>query len=474
MPQVVTRVKQYLPYIEGLVFVSIAVFINKFFFPDSPGFRGLPFSPLWIPILLIAGRYGTFPSLFTSFICAWYYFFSVSLENFIFGIFELTMEDKVVMFAFFFVSVFLGQMYDRLHDRIVILQSDVEDIGEQHRNLKQHFEKLERTNEELERRVVGKHTTLNSLYEMARQLDSLDENALYRGVIELTCKFLYASKAVLYIGNINEIKVGAAFGYLPEDYPFLIEKVKSNPLALAAWKSEEPLSFRNDFEEQATLEAKKRIYMAATINLISTGKVAGLLTVDELPFLAVNSPNLRILGIIADWTAQNIEKTRAFIDLQARELDDQLTGVFSYSFFQIRIAEELNRSQRHNVPMSLILMKIQNYSKMEQPVQLDLLSVIGLVFQNSIRQVDIPCRFSNSETLALILPLTESAGAKLLADKLKFNIESYSFKPFKSNEELTLKFSVAEFRPQTGKKRIYSLSKEMIDQFIQNAEEELG
>lgn len=475
MARLVKKVNPVWPYLEALVFVLLAILANTWWFPANPGFRGLPFSLLWVPILLIAGRYGTAPAVFTGFLCGWYYFFEVSLENFLFGQFALSVDDKVMVFVFFFVSVFLGQMYDRLQNHLIRLSNEYQELDAQYQNMLLHYEKLERTNAELEKRLVSRHTTLNSLFKMARQLESLDEKVLCRGVMELVSKFLQATRAALVLKRGESFEVAATVGYgKSEEHAFLVTKSRENDLCQAVWKGLEPLSFRNGFEEQAKGGLETSTLMAAPIHLLTQKKTIGILMVDELPFLAINAANLRILGIIADWTAQNLEKTKAFQDLKARELDDQLTGVFSYSYFTLRVVEELNRAQRHGYPVTLLLLRLGRYAEMNPQNQKDLLAIMGLVFQHSLRQVDLPCRFSDPATFALLLPMTDRSGAEILRGKLGRIIDEYAFKPFSSEEPLRVIMAVGEFTPKVGEKRIYEVDEETVRVFVESVQEALA
>jgi len=471
---VVERVKPWWPYLEATLFVGLAILANQRYFPDHPGYRDLPFSLLWVPILLIAGRYGTAPAAFTGLLCSLSYFYLVSLEQFMLGSFEFTGNDKVMVFSFLFVSLFLGQLYDRVKNRLVKLGHEHEELKTQFENLHLHYESLQLANEELEKKVVGRQTTFNSLYEMARGLESLDEKRLYDGVMELVRRFLFAERACMYLyDDEKRLQVKSTIGYGVDDTGRLLRRGTENSLLQAALKAETPLAFRGEHDAQAA--GPDGVLMVAPIRLLTTGKTVGMIGVDQMPFLAVNAGNLRILGIIADWTAQNLEKSRAFKDLKTRELDDQLTGVYSSGYFDIRIGEELNRSQRHQLPVTLMLIRIREFDRMSELNQQDLLSIIGVVFQNSMRDVDIPCRFRDPQTFAFILPLTDARGAKIFQDKLRFNIESYAFKPFDNDEELSLAMTSRTFDGQSPEgERRYSVSPVQVREFVTATEEGLG
>ncbi|MBF0499176.1 MAG: GAF domain-containing protein [Candidatus Riflebacteria bacterium] len=467
----VKKVQIYWPYLEATVFVALVALINDWFFPDNTAFRGLPFSLLWFPILLIAGRYGTAPAVFTSLICSGFYFFQVSLENFFLGTFELTSEDKVTIFAFLFVGIFLGQMYDRLMNKLISLQHEHEDLKGQNDNLLLHFQVLENANQELEKRVVGRYSTLTSLYEMAQGLESLDEKNLFRGVLELVQRFIHAESMSLFLlDDHGQLILQETMGILADEKSNLEMSMSTHQMVRQVIEKNETLTFRDGFEEQAKAPEMKRVLMAAPIYLPGKNTRFGVICLHKIPFLALNASNQRILGMISDWTARAVEKSKLFRDLQARELDDRLTGVYSYSYFQLRFDEEMNRAQRHRLPLTLVLIRIIDFEKMTGNVQEDILAILGLVFNNSIRTVDIPCRYKDPSRLAIILPLTDAAGASKLGAKLRRDIESYGFKPFHDDQELKVGLNMKTFMPINDSRHLYGLDKTFIEEFLIQSE----
>lgn len=461
------------PFLEATIFVGLAVAVNRNLFPDDPGFRDQPFSLFWIPIFLIAGRYGTVVSAYTGVLTSAVYLLQVSLDDLLLGRFSVGERDKVMLFAFTFLSLVLGQMFDRYRLRLQQLENDHQELQLQFENLRSHHDSLQLANTELEKRLIGRQSTFHSLYEMSRKLESTDESALKRGVMELLIRYLSSTKACLYLFDDRHALVPAfTNGYQEGDLPRLAARARENPLLQSALAAMGPISFRQGHESQ--MKRSDPVIMAAAIRPSPHEPPLGLLSIDEMPFLAVHAGNLRLLGIIADWTAQNLVKARTFTDLKTRELDDKLTGAYSYAFFRNRISEELNRAQRHRLHLTLMMLQIGNFSRMSEQSREDILSIIGLVFAHLIRDVDVACRYRDPQTFALILPLTDTAGALVLADKLRCNITNYRFKPFDhSDEELDVRISYRTFRAIEGDSRLYSINTVVAESFVAETEQAL-
>ena len=105
--------------------------------------------------------------------------------------------------------------------------------------------------------------------------------------------------------------------------------------------------------------------------------------------------------------------------------------------------------------------------------QQDLLAIVGLVFNHTIRDVDIACRYSNASTFSLILPLTEPLGAQVLLKKIHNAIESYNFKPFSDDRVLKLRLTANTFIGNRDGDNPYQIDESVLKKFLADTEEGL-
>jgi|GEM_PF-3238554 len=462
------------PYLEGALFVCFAALINIIFFPESPGFKGLPFSILWIPIILIAGKYGTIPAIFTAMISGCYYFYSVSLGDFLLGRFDFAMDDKVAVFVFFLGALFIGQVIDRAKEEAQTLRDRYEEIFREYDLLKERFHSLERVNQELEKRIVGKFTTLSSLYEIARELESLEEENLFRGIMELLRKFLQADRACIYLRKDDgKVHVAEVLGYAENQKSKLLEKAHNHPMIRKAFTSDHVVTFREGFHDQVRLAEPIRTLLVAPIRIMTRRLTIGVISVDRLPFLSMNASNVRALAIIADWAARGMEKSQHFARLKAREINDKSTLIYTYAYFSARMKEELSRAIRHNLPLTLVLIKFFDFDKLPKPFRKTLITTASAVFRTLSRDVDVPCHYSDPSIYALILPLTDTDGGEILTQKIRKALENYAFKPFPDKSSLHFKVIHHSYRSMSDGKIISTESKEILKEFLLDAEKKL-
>jgi diguanylate cyclase (GGDEF)-like protein len=114
-------------------------------------------------------------------------------------------------------------------------------------------------------------------------------------------------------------------------------------------------------------------------------------------------------------------------------LVDELTSLFIRGVFDVIIMKEFDYSKRLGIPLSLLLIDIDDFKKVNDQYGHqkgdEVLSKIGAVIHKSVRSMDIACRYGGEE-FAVIMPNTESKSATLIAERIRNNIELHDFDIF--------------------------------------------
>jgi len=109
---------------------------------------------------------------------------------------------------------------------------------------------------------------------------------------------------------------------------------------------------------------------------------------------------------------------------------DPLTGLLHCRLFDQELNKELMRSNRINAPLTLALIKIDNFDEYAKSVgeQLadELLITIANIITGSIRAIDLASRYKR-DTFALILPSTNSDGGDSVIKRIRFRADNYKF-----------------------------------------------
>jgi diguanylate cyclase (GGDEF)-like protein len=108
-------------------------------------------------------------------------------------------------------------------------------------------------------------------------------------------------------------------------------------------------------------------------------------------------------------------------ELERLSVTDGLTGLFNRRYFQKRLAEEFQRALRYVDPVSLMMLDIDHFKKVNDtfghPFGDLVLKGTAELVRGTVRDPDICSRFGGEE-FAIILPKTHLAGALVVAERI--------------------------------------------------------
>ncbi len=131
---------------------------------------------------------------------------------------------------------------------------------------------------------------------------------------------------------------------------------------------------------------------------------------------------------------------------------DLLTGLHNRVSLEEKLSQEQSRSQRVKKPFSLILADIDHIGKINEEFGVRIGDQViirtATILTEMIRGYDLVSRWSSEEFL-ILLPETELADAKMMAEKIRSRIENEKPDFNQSEIALTLSISVIECCPET-------------------------
>lgn len=147
------------------------------------------------------------------------------------------------------------------------------------------------------------------------------------------------------------------------------------------------------------------------------------------------------------------------VELQVLSVTDQLTGLYNRRHIEQTIRDEISRSTRYQVPLSLILFDIDHFKKVNDTFGHDVgdnvLRSVAEVLKENTRKSDMAGRWGGEEFLVL-LPQTGAELSKKAAEKLRIALEE---KHVQQVGRVTASFGVAKF-----------LAGDDVDTFIKRAD----
>ncbi|HYI10972.1 MAG TPA: GGDEF domain-containing protein [Thermoanaerobaculia bacterium] len=117
-------------------------------------------------------------------------------------------------------------------------------------------------------------------------------------------------------------------------------------------------------------------------------------------------------------------KNRLLSEVSSR---DALTGLYNRWFVVEKIDSELNRAQRHGSPMSLLMLDIDHFKRINDtwghPAGDQVLQAIGKLLRESCRVYDIPGRYGGEE-FCIVLPETKVGNTTVVAERIRQRLEN--------------------------------------------------
>jgi diguanylate cyclase (GGDEF)-like protein len=166
------------------------------------------------------------------------------------------------------------------------------------------------------------------------------------------------------------------------------------------------------------------------VPLIFFGEKLGVLVLDSKTPGAFLESDLTPLESVADICAAAIQNAHHFESAKQLAYLDGLTGIFNRRFFEMRIVEELERANRYKSQLSVIMLDIDNFKRLNDEfghlLGDEVLRQVSAILQQHLRKGDVVCRFGGEE-FAVLLPQANSESAMEVADKLRRAIEAFHF-----------------------------------------------
>lgn len=126
---------------------------------------------------------------------------------------------------------------------------------------------------------------------------------------------------------------------------------------------------------------------------------------------------------------------------------DSLTGVYNRRYFDETLQKEIARSNRHNIPLSLIMLDVDNFKKYNDVYGHlegdNVLNRIGNVL-NGLREEDVPCRYGGEEFVVLLPELLKEDAVKT-AERIRKEINQLVFTPKDKPVNVSASLGVAEY-----------------------------
>jgi diguanylate cyclase (GGDEF)-like protein len=237
--------------------------------------------------------------------------------------------------------------------------------------------------------------------------------------------------AVTRAGDPALASIVATFGY-PRA---LVEHVRIEPGAGVigtVLRSRKPLHATTGNHSIGTRRPRYHTSSFVAVPILGDREVLGAICVtDRRGDRAFARQDVAALRTFAAGAALALERERALDSAEAyahAATVDPVTGVFNRRYFQVRLDEELQRSHRHQIPLALLMIDVDDFKRVNDShghlAGDTILRDVGEILRRSVRVFDVCARFGGEE-FVIIMPGSTSDNALRIAERIRERIDHY-------------------------------------------------
>ncbi len=183
---------------------------------------------------------------------------------------------------------------------------------------------------------------------------------------------------------------------------------------------------------------------ALVVPLMVQDRAIGVLSVQSRRAAAWNDASLQALQVVAQLAALAVDGLRH----QRKATHDSLTGMYHRDYFFRRVRDEYRRMRRYGGSFAVLMIDLDGFKTINDRhghISGDrYLAAFGNVVRRVLRGADLACRFGGDE-FCLLLPETDTAGAHVIAERLRAAVARMSVRVDRVELRTTVSIGLAAF-----------------------------
>jgi diguanylate cyclase (GGDEF)-like protein/PAS domain S-box-containing protein len=273
---------------------------------------------------------------------------------------------------------------------------------------------------------------------------------------------------VLFAGTPDGIIVHDATGLILDANEAMVQILEIPRKALLGRHIVEFITSDN----AANIGDNARITLAGQSNVFETTYVSA--SGNKIP-VEVNEHRIKwmngeaVLSISRDITERKqAEEVLRNSEKRFRELSivDDLTQLYNSRHFYFQLKIELDRSNRYEQPLTLLLLDLDNFKAFNDTyghVEGDqVLMRLGQVVKRCLRESDSAYRYGGEE-FTILLPMTTNSDGAVTAERIRAEFKKENFSPVAGKDvHMTVSIGIAQYKPQEDMKTFVH----RVDQFM--------
>ncbi len=378
--------------------------------------------PFWIVVILLAAQYGANEALLAALLSTVVYLLGPWPER----------SADVDMFAYYYdilinpilwftVGLVAGAFSERHLRKVVTLEEDLEASQERESTITESYSFVKNRKEDLETQIAGKLTSSVQAYRSAKALETLDPQEVLKGVENLVSAVMGPQKFSVFMLRDGKLQATVLHGWNQSDHfaqhvdshSTLYQNVIGNRTTLCIANSDHELAL----DRQGVL--------AGPIVNVDTGKVVGMLKVEQLDFVNLSLNTVETFKALCDWIGTAIMNADNYQTVKEGAVINPEYNLMTYSFFKRQSDYLMHLAKRVGFDLSMIVVRLNNAEKIADNDRVTIARQLSDSVQGVLRNVDLAFEYqTNGEEYSILLPATSQQGANIVRDKIAKDLDT--------------------------------------------------
>lgn len=249
---------------------------------------------------------------------------------------------------------------------------------------------------------------------------SLDLNTISSIVVKSLQESFGYTHVSIYFLEEDYLHLSAQVGYPAE---LTLHKIHiSQGVAGRCIRTKQVQFIQDARQENAFLKADHHILSEICVPLLKDGKVLGIVNIESTSLDRLTTYDEELLVAIAGPIAVSVDNARLHTEIKRMASTDAVTGLANRHIFEKAIAAEMERAQRHNTTLSLMIFDVDSFKEYNDtwghPAGDARLKTIADTVTANLRKYDIAARYGGDE-FAVIMTNCSQADAYNFATRLR-------------------------------------------------------
>lgn len=282
--------------------------------------------------------------------------------------------------------------------------------------------------------------------ESSKLLSSLNIDVIVTNLIDGACRIAPAM-ATFFMAKDGEFELLNQKGLQPPEKKTYSLK---NTLLDMVVKNHElyNLSDVRDYRSPVMPFKTNSIGSVVLLPLLYEKELMGILALFSEETNAFSPLQIDLLKVLGNQASISMVNARFHAEIERLAMTDGLTGLFNHRHFQERLSQEFNRLERFSEPISLLLIDIDYFKKVNDtyghPVGDAVLKGVADKVRKTVRTIDIPARYGGEE-FAVILLNTDAKGAMNMAERLRKTVMNTEFFSEQKTFHVTISIGISTY-----------------------------